>query len=131
MGVPFSNGVKNWKMSRVTEQLFFFSFFFFLFSLFLWTTLGLLLLFPLAFVFFSLITHICFSLFKSGFPRWFHHTSLFDVRPSRQPPGKRVPRQLPCPLLVNQHFDAPRRIGYEAFLFVGLAVFHQHWTALR
>ena len=53
--------------------------------------LGLFLLFPLAFVFFSLITHICFSLFEPGFPRWLLPTPLFDVRASRQPPGKRVP----------------------------------------
>ena len=42
-------------------------FFSFLFSFFLWIKLGLFLLFPPAFVFFSLITHICFSLFESGF----------------------------------------------------------------
>ncbi len=44
-------------------------FFFFLFSFFLWIKLGLFLMFLLTFVFFSLITHICFSLFESGFPR--------------------------------------------------------------
>ncbi len=38
--------------------------FFFLFSFFLWTTVGFFLMFPFAFVFFSLITHICFSLFE-------------------------------------------------------------------
>ena len=35
--------------------------FFFLFPFFLGTKLGLFLLFPLAFVFASLVTHICFS----------------------------------------------------------------------
>ena len=39
--------------------------FFFQFSLFLWTKLGLFLLFPFAFIPFSLITHICFSSVKN------------------------------------------------------------------
>ena len=39
--------------------------FFFQFSFFLWIKLGLFLLFPFAFVFFPLITHIRFSLFES------------------------------------------------------------------
>ncbi len=90
------------RADRVTGQLFLL--FPFLFAFFLWIELSFFLLFPLAFVFFSLITHICFSLFESGFPRWLLPTPLFDVRASRQPPGKRVPRQLPCPLLVKQSF---------------------------
>ena len=101
-GRPFSNGIKIGQTSRVIEHLFFL--FFFLFSFFLWSNLSLFLLLPLAFVLFSLITHICFSLFESGVPRWLHPTPLFDVRHSRQPPGKRMPRQLPCPLLVKQSF---------------------------
>ena len=39
--------------------------FFFLFSFFLWTKLGLFLLFPFAFIFTSLITHICFSVIEN------------------------------------------------------------------
>jgi len=35
------------------------------FSFFLWTKLGLFLMLPLAFVFFSLVTHICFSLLEN------------------------------------------------------------------
>ena len=99
---PFFKQSKKWQTSRATGHLFLL--FFFLFSFFLLITLGFFLLFPLAFVFFSLITHICFSLFEPGFPRWLLPTPLFDVRASRQPPGKRVPRQLPCPLLVKQSF---------------------------
>ncbi len=68
MAVSFSNGVKKWQTNRVTGQLFLL--FFFPFSFFLWIKLGLFLLFLPAFVFFPLITHICFSLFESGFPRW-------------------------------------------------------------
>ena len=86
---PFFKQSKKWQTSRATGHLFLL--FFFLFSFFLLITLGFFLLFPLAFVFFSLITHICFSLFESGFPRWLLPTPLFDVRASRQPPGKRVP----------------------------------------
>ena len=39
--------------------------FFFQFSFFLWTKLGFFLLFLFAFVSFSFITHVCFSLFES------------------------------------------------------------------
>jgi hypothetical protein len=39
------------------------------FSLFLRSKLGLLMLFSFAFIFFSLITHICFSLLEPRFPR--------------------------------------------------------------
>ena len=79
---------RSQQTSRATRHFFLF---FFLFSFFLLIKLGLFLLFLLAFVFFSFITHICFSLFESGFPRWLLPTPLFDVRASRQPPGKRVP----------------------------------------
>ncbi len=37
----------------------------FQFSFFLWTTLGFFLLFPFAFIFTSLITHICFSVIEN------------------------------------------------------------------
>ena len=37
----------------------------FQFSFFLWTTLGLFLLFPFAFIFTSHITHICFSVIEN------------------------------------------------------------------
>ena len=39
--------------------------FVFQFSFFLWTKLGLFLLFPFAFIFTSLITHICFSVIEN------------------------------------------------------------------
>ena len=39
------------------------------FSLFLRSKLGLFMLFSFAFIFFSLITHICFSLLEPRFPR--------------------------------------------------------------
>ena len=46
--------------------------FFFQFSFFLFSKLGLFLLFPFAFVLFPLITHICFSLFESELCRcWY------------------------------------------------------------
>ncbi len=38
---------------------------FFYFSFFLWINVGLFLLFPFAFIFFSLVTHICFSLLEN------------------------------------------------------------------
>ncbi len=62
------NPYSPWQTSKATGHLFLL--FFFLFSFFLLIKLGLFLLFPLALVFFSLITHICFSLFESGFPKW-------------------------------------------------------------
>ena len=43
--------------------------FFFQSSFFLWTKLGLFLLFPFAFIFTSLITHICFSVIERPIPR--------------------------------------------------------------
>ena len=65
----------------------------FLFSVFVFPLdyAGLFSVVPSCLCLFSLITHICFSLFESGFPRWLLPTPLFDVRASRQPPGKRVP----------------------------------------
>jgi len=44
-------------------------FFFFQPSFFLWIKLGLFLLFPFAFILFSLITHICFSLLENDLRR--------------------------------------------------------------
>jgi len=43
--------------------------FFFQSSFFLWIKLGLFLLFPSAFILFSLITHICFSLLENDLRR--------------------------------------------------------------
>jgi len=40
-------------------------FIFFQFSFFLWTKLSLFLVFPFAFIFTSLITHICFSVIEN------------------------------------------------------------------
>ena len=71
-GGPFSMHIKLSRCSFIIQGdergciLFFL--FFFLFSFFLWIQLGLFLLFLLAFVFFSLVTHNCFSLFEPGSP---------------------------------------------------------------
>jgi len=43
--------------------------FFFQSSFFLWSKLGLFLLFPFAFILFSLITHICFYLLENDLRR--------------------------------------------------------------
>ncbi len=59
---------KKWQTGRATGYLFFL--FLFLFSFFLCTEFGFFLFFSLAFVFFSFVTHIGFSLFLSGFPEW-------------------------------------------------------------
>ena len=73
-GRPFSGKWRGFPLGDVDEQgilpppqleldgaYLFILLFFFQFSLFLWTKLGLFLLFPFAFIFTSLITHICFS----------------------------------------------------------------------
>lgn len=59
------------------------------FSFFLWTELGLLLLFPFAFVFTSLVTHICLSMIENKCPSQLRQASLtfsalgpFGPRPS-------------------------------------------------
>jgi hypothetical protein len=63
--------------------------FFFQFSFFLRTTLGLFLLLPLAFIFTSLITHICFSVIENECSSQLRQTGLtfsalgpFGPRPS-------------------------------------------------
>jgi len=63
--------------------------FLFQFSFFLWSALGLFLLFPFAFVFTSLVTHVCFSLIKSECSSQLRQTGLtfsalgpFGPRPS-------------------------------------------------
>jgi hypothetical protein len=63
--------------------------FFFQFSFFLWTTLGLFLLFPFAFIPLSLITHICFSSLRNDLRQLVRLTiavsgAQFTVRPSRR-----------------------------------------------
>ena len=67
--------------------LFFFQLFHF--SFFLWTKLSLFLLFPFAFVFTSLITHICFSVVENECSSQLRQTGLtfsalgpFGPRPS-------------------------------------------------
>ena len=62
--------------------------FFFQFSFFLWTKLGLFLVFPFAFIPFSLITHICFSSLKNDLRQLVRLTiavtdAQFIVRPPR------------------------------------------------
>ncbi len=61
----------------------------FQFSFFLWTTLGFFLLFPFAFIFTSLITHICFSVIENECSSQLRQTGLtfsalgpFGPRPS-------------------------------------------------
>ena len=55
--------------------------FFFQPSFFLWIKLGLFLLFPSAFILFSLITHICFSLHENDLRRTVAQNVLFHTIP--------------------------------------------------
>ena len=55
----------NWNLTVHYGAYLFILLFFFQSSFFLGTSLGLFLLFPFAFIFTSLITHICFSLIES------------------------------------------------------------------
>ena len=64
---PFYYRCKKRQTDGYTENLFFLILF--LFSFLLWIKLGLFLMFLLAFVLFSLITHIFFSLFESELRR--------------------------------------------------------------
>ena len=50
--------------------------FVFQFSFFLWTKLGFFLLFPFAFIFTSLITHICFSVIENECSSQLRQTGL-------------------------------------------------------
>ncbi len=50
--------------------------FVFQFSFFLWTELGLFLLFPFAFVFTSLVTHVCFSVVENEWSSRLRQTGL-------------------------------------------------------
>jgi len=54
----------------------------FQFSFFLWTTLGLFLLFPSAFIFTSLITHICFSVIENECPSQLRQRHLVEFPPA-------------------------------------------------
>ena len=77
--------------------------FFFLFSFFLWSKLGLFLLFPFAFIFASLVTHICFSVIEkkisfqlrqislTGLPSFLSGISILTSRtPTVYPSGQRT-----------------------------------------
>ncbi len=57
---------------RTALSVYSFIFFSFQFSLFCWTMLGLFLLFPLALIFTSPVTHICFSVLENDLcpPAW-------------------------------------------------------------
>ncbi len=55
----------NWNLTVHNGACLFILLFFFQFPFFLWTKLGLLLFFPPAFIFASLITHICFSVIEN------------------------------------------------------------------
>jgi len=76
---PLALGVRPTYFIHIPEQMFLrrspdstgqlFLLFFFQFSFFLWTKMGLFLLFPFAFIFFPLITHIYFSLLENDLRR--------------------------------------------------------------
>ncbi len=92
---------KKWQTGRATGHLFFL--FFLQFSFFLWIKLGLFPFFPLAFVLFSLITHISFSLFESEFPRWLLPTAVNGSTMGIQP--RILTDQLATYALERQRLD--------------------------
>ncbi len=51
-------------------------------SFFLWSTLRLFLLFPSAFIFTSLITHICFSVIENECPSQLRQRHLVELLPA-------------------------------------------------
>ena len=65
-GLSAQNSPQCFGAPDTTGQLFILVFFFYL-SFFLWSKLGLFLFFSFAFISFSLITHICFSLLEKDF----------------------------------------------------------------
>ena len=79
----------NWNLTVHNGACLFILLFFFQFSFFLWTKLSLFLLFPFAFIFTSLITHICFSVVENECSSQLRQTGLtfsalgpFGPRPS-------------------------------------------------
>ncbi len=79
----------NWKLTAHNGAYLFVLLFFFQFSFFLCSKLGLFLLFPFAFIFTSLTTHICFSVIEYKCSSQLRQTGLtfsalgpFGPRPS-------------------------------------------------
>ena len=79
----------NWNLTAHYGAYLFILLFFFQSSFFLGTNLGLFLLFPFAFIFTSLITHICFSVIENECSSQLRQTGLtfsalgpFGPRPS-------------------------------------------------
>jgi hypothetical protein len=77
LGVVFIKQLRcNWNLTVHDGAYLFILLFSFQFSFLLWSKLGLFLLFPFAFVFTSLITHICFSVIENEGSSQLRQTSL-------------------------------------------------------